>query len=66
MNKLKLGISLIILGNLLYVIDISVIGNKTGNVIDFLRGLFLGLSVGVNIIGIILVVMYVSKLPDTK
>lgn len=66
MNKLKLGISLIILGNLLYVIDISVIGSRVGNVSDFLRGLFLGLSVGSNIIGIILVVMYVSKLPDTK
>lgn len=61
MNKLKTGISLIILGNILYLAYIFFTGNETSNFGDFSKGLLLGLSIGSNLVGIILTVVYISK-----
>lgn len=61
MQKLKTGISLITLGNLLYLFYIYFAGNKKGSFSDFSSGLLLGLSIGCNLIGIILTVLYISK-----
>lgn len=61
MNKLKSGISLIILGNLLYLCYIYFAGNEKGSFSDFSSGLLLGLSIGCNFIGIILAASYASK-----
>lgn len=55
MNNAKTGISLIILGNLLYIIN-AFIGNGTSSLGDFTSGILLGLSIGVNLIGIVLTV----------
>ena len=54
MNKLKSGISLIILGNILYLSYIFFTGNETSSFGEFTNGLLLGLSVGTNLVGIIL------------
>lgn len=61
MKKLKTGILLIILGNLLYLAYIFFCGNETSNFSDFSSGLLLGLSIGCNLVGIILTVAYMSK-----
>lgn len=61
MEKLKAGISLIILGNLLYLGHAFIIGNGLSNFKDFCSGLLLGLSIGCNLIGIILTITYISK-----
>ena len=61
MNKLKSGISLIILGNILYLVYIYFSKSLSTPVGDFTSGLLLGLSIGTNIIGIILSVIYISK-----
>ena len=61
MKKLKTGTLLIILGNLLYLAYIYFCGNETSDFGDFSSGLLLGLSVGVNSVGIILTVAYMSK-----
>ena len=61
MNKGKTGISLIILGNILYLAYIFFIGNEITPFSDFTSGLLLGLSVGMNLVGIILVIIYLSK-----
>lgn len=61
MDKLKTGISLIILGNILYLAYIFFTGNETSSLGDFSRGLLLGLSIGTNLVGIILTVIYISK-----
>ncbi len=61
MDKLKTGISLIILGNILYLAYIFFTGNETSSFGDFSRGLLLGLSIGTNLVGIILTVIYISK-----
>ena len=61
MKKLKAGTLLIILGNLLYLAYIYFCGNETSNLGDFSSGLLLGLSVGVNLVGIILTMAYMSK-----
>lgn len=61
MDKLKTGISLIILGNLLYLAYIFFTGNETSSFGDFSRGLLLGLSIGTNLVGIVLTVIYISK-----
>lgn len=61
MDKLKTGISLIILGNLLYLAYIFFTGNETSSFGDFSKGLLLGLSIGTNLVGIILTVIYISK-----
>ena len=54
MNKLKIGIFLIILGNILYLLYIFFTGNET-------KWLLLGLSVWINLVGIILLVLSISK-----
>ena len=46
MNKLKTGISLIILGNILYLSYIFFTSNETSSFGEFTKGLLLGLSVG--------------------
>ena len=61
MNKLKTGIFLIIIGNVLYLSYIFFTGNETSSFGEFTNGLLLGLSVGMNLVGIILVIIYLSK-----
>lgn len=61
MKKLKIGISLIMLGNLLYLAYIFFCGNETSDFGNFSNGLLLGLSIGCNFVGIILTVAYMSK-----
>lgn len=61
MKKLKTGITLIILGNLLYLTYIYFTGNESNSFSEFSSGLLLGLSIGCNITGIILTVVYMSK-----
>lgn len=61
MKNLKSGLTLIILGNLLYLVYIYFTGNETSNFSDFSSGLLLGLSIGSNLVGTILTVSYISK-----
>jgi len=61
MKKLKKGTLLIILGNLLYLAYIFFGGNETSNFSDFSSGLLLGLSIGCNLVGIILIGAYMAK-----
>ena len=61
MKKLKTGTLLIILGNLLYLAYIYFCGSETSDFGNFSRGLLLGLSIGANLVGIILTVAYMSK-----
>lgn len=61
MNKLKSGISLIILGNVLYLAYVFFSKESSTSADDFTSGLLLGLSIGTNIIGIVLSVIYISK-----
>lgn len=61
MNQLKSGILSIILGNLLYLVYIFLSGNETTNFGDFSKGVLLGLSIGSNLVGIILTVAYIGK-----
>ena len=60
-EKIKKGILLIILGNLLYLAYIYFYGNETSNFSDFSSGLLLGLSIGCNFVDIILTVAYMSN-----
>lgn len=60
MNKLKSGILWIILGNLLYLVYIFLSGNETTNFGDFSKGVLLGLSIGSNLVGIILTAAYIG------
>ena len=61
MKKEKLGISLIILGNILYLSYIIFCNNETTSFGNFTSGVLLGLSIGINLIGIILTVACFSK-----
>ena len=66
MNKLKTGIILIILGNILYLSYIFFTGNEMSSFGEFTKGLLLGLSVGTNLVGIILSLIYVAKMKEQK
>lgn len=55
MNNLKIGITLIILGNLLYIVN-TLVSNSSSSIGDFTSGILLGISIGVNLIGIVLTV----------
>ncbi len=61
MKNIKTGIALIILGNILNLSYLFFTGNETSNFGDFSRGLLLGLSIGCNLVGIILTVASMSK-----
>lgn len=61
MNKLKSGLSLIILGNILYLTYIYFSGRETSPFGEFTSGLLLGMSIGIDLIGIILTAMYIGK-----
>ena len=61
MNKGKTGTLMIILGNVLYLAYIFFCGNETTPFGEFNSGLLLGLSIEINLTGIILLVLYISK-----
>ena len=61
-EKIKKGIVLIILGNLLYLAYIYFSGNEMSNFSDYSSGLLLGLSIGCNFIGIIITILYIFKI----
>ena len=66
MNKSKIGLSLIILGNALYILHLFFSQGAESSFGDFANGLLVGLSIGVNLVGIILVAMSLSKKKDDK
>ena len=61
MNKGKTGILMIILGNLLYLSYIFFCSNEMTSFSEFTSGFLLGLSIGINLLGIILLALYISK-----
>lgn len=66
MHKGKTGILLIILGNILYLAYTLFCGNEVTPFCEFSSGLLLGLSIGINLTGIILLVLYISKNEKNK
>ena len=66
MKQLRYGISLILLGNLLYLSYIFFSSDKSSSFGDFSNGFLLGLSIGTNLIGIIMVAIYMSKSKNNK
>lgn len=66
MNKGKIGIFLIILGNILYLAYTFFGGDEITPFENFSSGLLLGLSVGINLVGIILLILYISKDKQNK
>ena len=61
MKDLKISIILIIIGNLLYITNHFLTENINININDFVSGLLVGISIGVNLIGIVLSAKYVAK-----
>lgn len=61
MKKVKIGTILIILGNILYLAFTIFTGDETSDFGKFSSGLLIGLSIGCNLIGIILTVSYMSE-----
>ena len=61
MNKWKTGILMIILGNVLYLTHTFFASNEITPFGEFTSGILLGLSVGINLIGVILLAQYISK-----
>ncbi len=66
MKKLKTGTSLIVLGNLLYLAYIFFCSNETSDFDNFSSGVLLGLSIGLNLVGIVLAVSYMSNNKNNK
>ena len=61
MSKLKTGLSLIVLGNVLYLAYTFFTKGWNSSFGDFASGVLLGISIGVNLIGIVLSALYVSN-----
>lgn len=59
-KQTKIGVILIIVGEVLYFIQSYLSKNYT-NLNDFVSGLLLGVSVGLNLLGIIISVASISK-----
>lgn len=61
MKNLKAGLTLIVLGNILYMCYIYFCGNESSSIGEFSSGLLLGLSIGINLVGIIISALYVKN-----
>jgi hypothetical protein len=62
MKNLKTGTCLVTLGNILYLAYIKFCsGESNSSFGDFSSGLLLGISIACNLIGIIMLVRYISK-----
>lgn len=61
MKNLTLGLFLIILGNILCMCYIYFNGNESSSTSEFRSGLLLGLSIGINLVGIIISALYVKN-----
>ena len=61
MSKLKTGLSLIVLGNVLYLAYTFFTKGGNSSFGDFASGVLLGISIGVNLIGIVLSALYGSN-----
>lgn len=61
MKKLKLSLFLIILGNILYLLHRYIFDKLTSPLGEFTSGLLLGISIGINLIGIILTISYIKE-----
>ena len=61
MSKIKTGLSLIVLGNVLYLAYTFFTKGGNSSFGDFASGVLLGISIGVNLIGIVLLALYVSN-----
>ena len=66
MKNIKIGTTLIIIGNILYISYIYFSKSGSSNFGDFCNGLLLGLSIGINLIGIILTVSSIPKNDNRK
>lgn len=66
MKKLKTGITLIVLGNVLHVSKDFFAGILPTSFGDFTEGFLLGLGVGLNVLGIVLAFVYLAKEAKTK
>ena len=63
---LKTSVFLIILGEILYWI-LSLLSNSSNSPFsEFTSGLLLGLSVGINVVGIVLLLIYIVKKDKKK
>ena len=60
-KNIKIGTFLIVLGNLLYLAFTVFSKDEISSFGQFTSGLLVGLSIGCNLIGIILLVAYMSK-----
>ncbi len=61
MRNLKTGITFIVLGNVLYVSKDFFANILKSGFADFTEGFLLGMGVGLNVIGIILVFIYLAR-----
>lgn len=66
MKNAKTGLYLIILGNLLYVSYIFFGQDEISNLGEFTSGLLLGLSISINLVGIILSAISLAKEQENK
>lgn len=64
MKNLKTSLLLIILGNILYLAYIFFASSETISFGEFSSGLLVGLSIGCNLIGIILITSYIANNKD--
>ena len=60
-KNIKIGTFLIALGNLLYLAFTVFLKDEMSSFGQFTSGLLVGLSIGCNLVGIILLVAYMSK-----
>lgn len=60
-KNIKIGTFLIVLGNLLYLAFTVFSKDEISSFGQFTSGLLVGLSIGCNLVGIILLVAYMSK-----
>lgn len=60
MKETKIGLYLIVTGNILYIAQSLFVDNNS-DISDFISGFLLGLSIAINLIGIVLVAKSMSK-----
>ena len=66
LRRLKISIILLILGNVLYLASSFLSNSNNSAFSEFTSGLLLGIAVGINIIGILLLIYYIVKYDENS
>lgn len=60
-KEIKISIVLIIMGEALFLVNKYLLGDKTGNITNFTSGVLVGISLGLKLTALIILIIKIAK-----